>query len=542
MLLKETDVPQKRILVLATISGAANAFMLAMINMGADAASDPAKQLQSHYFVMFLVLFGLFYVGKKRLLVISNDLVENMLHHIRDRITQKIRRTNLTNIERLEHTEIHTRLTQETATLSQAGTVMVFSAQAVVMIFFTSLYIAYISLSAFFLIMVTISIGIAINYYKESATKAEVKKANDLLDRFFTLFQGALHGFKELKVNKKKSDAVFRELHDVSIQATERKIVAGNLFNENIMFAQVFWYALIMVIVFIMPQFTDAYANTIIKLTTAILFMYGPLEMVVNTMPLFAKANIAADYLYQLEEKLDQSHDIESRTTSLEKSLDFKHISLQNLHFSYRDTVGNAQFSVGPIDNSIQKGDIVFLIGGNGSGKSTFIRLLLGLYLPDQGKIELDGKIVENESVLDYRQLFSIVLSDFHLFHKLYGHDQVDEEKIHTLIEQMELSHKVQYIDGMFSDLNLSTGQKKRLALAIMLLENKPIVVLDEWAADQDPEFKKHFYEDIIQDFRAAGTTVIAVTHDDHYFHVADRIWKMEYGTLLDVSDQYHKA
>ena len=84
-----------------------------------------------------------------------------------------------------------------------------------------------------------------------------------------------------------------------------------------------------------------------------------------------------------------------------------------------------------------------------------------------------------------------------------------------------------------------SKGQSKRMSMIFALLEKKPILILDEWAADQDPHFRKYFYEELIPMFKAQGKTVVAVTHDDAYFHLANRIIKFDYGSIIkDVSIQ----
>ena len=94
----------------------------------------------------------------------------------------------------------------------------------------------------------------------------------------------------------------------------------------------------------------------------------------------------------------------------------------------------------------------------------------------------------------------------------------------------MQLSDKVRVVNDRWSTLELSTGQRKRLALVVSLLDHKPLLVFDELAADQDPEFRQFLYEELLPRLRSQGTTVIAATHDDRYFHVADKVIKMEYG------------
>ena len=126
-----------------------------------------------------------------------------------------------------------------------------------------------------------------------------------------------------------------------------------------------------------------------------------------------------------------------------------------------------------------------------------------------------------------------MILTDFHLFDRLYGLGEVNEDRVERLLEEMGISDKVRVENGVFSTLDLSTGQKKRLAIVVTLLEDREILVFDEVAADQDPQFRKYFYEKMLPRLREQGRTVVAVSHDDRYFHVGDRVVKMEYGAML---------
>jgi putative ATP-binding cassette transporter len=184
----------------------------------------------------------------------------------------------------------------------------------------------------------------------------------------------------------------------------------------------------------------------------------------------------------------------------------------------------------------IKKGEMVFIVGGNGSGKSTFLKMLTGLYYPSAGSVDLNHEPIDRSEYASYRELFSIIFTDFHLFDKLYGLSNIEDKQVKALLRLMQLEKKTQYRENEFTHLDLSTGQKKRLAFIAALLENKPIYILDELAADQDPQFRKYFYEVMLPDLKQQGKTIIAVTHDDHYFHVADRVLKMEYGQLVDYS------
>jgi putative ATP-binding cassette transporter len=161
------------------------------------------------------------------------------------------------------------------------------------------------------------------------------------------------------------------------------------------------------------------------------------------------------------------------------------------------------------------------------------MKTLTGLYLPQAGTISLDRTLVTPETAAWYRSHFSTVFTDYHLFDRLYGLQHVPPEEVNALLRLMQIDHKTSYTEGRFTTQDLSGGQRKRLALIVALLEDRPILVLDEWAADQDPPFRRFFYEQVLKDLKARGKTIIAVTHDDKYFNVADHVVKMEYGKFV---------
>jgi putative ATP-binding cassette transporter len=157
----------------------------------------------------------------------------------------------------------------------------------------------------------------------------------------------------------------------------------------------------------------------------------------------------------------------------------------------------------------------------------------MGLYEPGKGTIILDGKPVTRENRDDYRQYFSVVFFDFFLFEHLIGIGMKDPgDRIKRYLEELQLTHKVKVQDGRLSTIELSQGQRKRLALFNAYVEDRPIYIFDEWAADQDPQFKEVFYRDILAELKAAGKTVIVISHDDRYYHLADRIIKLDGGKV----------
>jgi putative ATP-binding cassette transporter len=208
-------------------------------------------------------------------------------------------------------------------------------------------------------------------------------------------------------------------------------------------------------------------------------------------------------------------------------------LELAGVEHTYYLEKENRSFTLGPISLSLNMGELVFLTGGNGSGKTTLAKLLMGLYIPELGEILVDGKSVTDESRDAYRQSFSAVFSDYFLFDSLLGVESAEVDKqAHAYLEELQLNHKVEIKDGVFSTTDLSAGQRKRLALLTAYMEDRPVYIFDEWAADQDPQFKETFYYQLLPELRSRGKLVIVISHDDRYYHVADRIIKLDYGKV----------
>jgi cyclic peptide transporter len=216
-----------------------------------------------------------------------------------------------------------------------------------------------------------------------------------------------------------------------------------------------------------------------------------------------------------------------------ESSSSWQRLELVGVTHAYRKEQDDSSFTLGPLNLTLTASQLVFIIGGNGSGKSTLAKLLTGLYLPEAGEIRLDGRLIDDANREWYRQHFSVVFSDFYLFERFLGLHQIDE-RVQEYLVKLQLEHKVKVEDGRLSTTNLSQGQRKRLALLTVYLEDRPIYLFDEWASDQDPIFKKTFYEQLLPELKAKGKTVLVISHDEQHFGVTDRIVKLDYGQVVE--------
>lgn len=263
-----------------------------------------------------------------------------------------------------------------------------------------------------------------------------------------------------------------------------------------------------------------------------LLYLMPFVQGILSTLPAFSQAESAIKNLEELTVELAQSSDVTESDTHI--SPQWRQVALEGVRYRYESA--DSSFEIGPVDFTLQPGETVFVTGGNGSGKTTLIKVLAGLYQPQGGTILVDGKAVSDVDQDTYRQRFSSVFFDFHLFDQLYGLSNIDEQAI-SYLKHLRLDHKVKIDGGKLSTINLSQGQKKRLALLTAYLEDRPIYIFDEWAADQDVEFREFFYYEIIPGLKRRNKTVVVITHDERYFHLADRVVKLEFGRVAEETD-----
>ncbi len=518
---------------MAMISGIANGILLALVNSGTESVLN--QDIEARLFLLYFAAFVLYLYTQKYALTQASIALEAAIRKVRVRIVNKIRHSELLFIEHLGgYGEIYTKLTQDSNVISQSIVMGVFSIQLMMVLIFSLLYIAWLSPFSFFVCIIVLGSGVLWRMTANKTAIQALKTANTKEALFFNMLNHILAGFKEIKINRRKSDDVFRQAETVSEETEQLKVTADIKFIDSLIAVRVSFFILLPILVFVLPVYSIVPADIILKIAVAALFIIAPVNLITTTEPMLARTNIALNNLYNLEAKLDNAVNLQSDSFIAAPPDEFQTITFSEVTFNYVDKYGKILFSISPASLKIQRGELLFIVGGNGSGKSTLLKLLTGLYYPATGSIYIDDKKTGRINYQSYRELFAIVFTDFYLFDRLYGLADIDGKHVEKLLKLTKLEQKTEYVDGKFSHLDLSTGQKKRLAFIGAVLEDKQIYVFDELAADQDPYFKRHFYEKILPDLKQQGKTVIAVTHDDHYFHVADRVVKMEYGELVD--------
>ncbi|NVZ10131.1 cyclic peptide export ABC transporter [Allochromatium humboldtianum] len=528
LLRQQSDIPNRTIVLVIGIAAISNVGVLAVIN---NAAQHAAEQVHSfRELALFILTLLIFVVSERAVLRTSTREVESILHRLRMRMMSRIRHADLLPLESIGRAQIDAGVAKETLVISQAAPVVIMGIQSAIVVFFVLLYLAWLSPWAFILAVGFLSIAVTVHFNKLKLVNAELHEALRQENRMFDAVSDILEGFKEIKMNAARSNELYTFLNQISESATTLKITTKTRQADHIIWTQAMFFLLVASIIFLLPQFSVSHNEVVLQATTTIVFLLGPLSMLVGSMPVMADANAAAENIDAMDRELERitrtPHPIRTGITR------FDQITLETLTFNYASNTGDTPFGIGPIELDIRSGEILFLTGGNGTGKSTLLKLIVGLYFPEKGSIRVDGIPITDTGYDDYRSLFSIVFSDYHLFQRLYGLSEVDSRRVDSLLQELGLAGKVSVLDGGFSTLDLSTGQRKRLALLVALLEDRPIMVFDEWAADQDPIFRKKFYEEMLPAWKSSGKTIVAATHDDRYFSVADRIVALENGRI----------
>jgi putative pyoverdin transport system ATP-binding/permease protein len=531
---EESKIPIRTVVFYSILSGLANAALLGTINQAANSVEDGVKNIDYYQLILFLIALVLFYVTKHYILLHSTNLVEKTTTRVRLRILDKLRHSDLNWLEQKGKAELYNRITVDIGSITNFAGGIINASQGAFMIVFAMLYIFYLSVPAFLITLTTTTLAMLIFLNGRKRIERELAEMNKMETKFFKVLNHVLDGFKEIKLHKGRNDGIYAHAEDISMDLESLKLRQGKRLAAGAMFSQVTWNLTLGAIVFIVPVFTETqFADEITKITAAILFIMNPMEQLGGALPAFNRANSAIIHIQQLEQEVDQQVGNEFGNRRYDRFSDFETIQLSGLQYSYSESGTGDTFSAGPFDFSIKKGELIYIIGGNGSGKSTFLKLLTGLYPATSGQILLDGQAIGSLNIYSYRELYSAIFTDFHLFDSLYGIPNLDENRVNDLLEKLQLGKKLNFRNGEFSTLNLSTGQRKRIGLISTILEDRPIYVFDEVAADQDPEFRRYFYEELVPEFQAQGKTVIMVTHDDKYFDRADRILKMDVGKIV---------
>jgi putative ATP-binding cassette transporter len=531
--LKRADQQQlRRMWLLTLVAGCANAGLIVVVTNVAETVAGAGRPGPLAW-AAFLGAFGVYYLANQFALIRSMTIIEDLLNRIRLDIADKMRKSELLIVDKLDRGRLYNLVAKETNHLSVTFPLIVDAVQQITLLLVALLYLLYLSPAAFLVFLATVGAGV-MGYriidgrYREILRLVERMQAK-MLDAILDI----IHGSKELRMNTRRSEAVAAAYRKKSIILERLLVRSVEHWVSLIMLGSVTMFAMLGVVAFAFPDYVAGHKATIFQLVPVLLFCMGTLGKTVAQSPMFMRAEVGLQSILAIDRELSEG----SSTTPddarkyARSYVDFSTISFNAIRFSYNARDPEA-YVVGPLNLSVRRGEVIFLVGGNGSGKSTALRMMTGLFPVQSGWIGVDEAPVAGKLVAGYRELFSSVFVDFHLFDRLYGLEDIDPVRVNRMIAEMGLANKVSFADGHFDRIHLSTGQRKRLALIAALVEDRPVCVFDEWSAEQDVHFRDYFYNVLIPRLRDEGRTVIATTHDEKYWKVADRVVKLDLGKI----------
>lgn len=520
-------------IVLGAVGGASVAGLLAVVNRGLYATQGDVATL----FLAFAGLCLLILIGSIGADISANYVGQRIIAELRKSLAAKILAAPIDQLEIYRTHRLIPVLTQDVDTISDFAFFFSSFFVSLIITLGCMVYLAVLSWPLFLITGLVIVLGSLAHAFARTRGVRGFNAARDSEDELQKHYRAIAEGAKELRLNRARRQRVYVE----QLQRTVDRISAVqvksiNLFVTARALGTMLFFVVIGVALTLRPSFwPDSPAAVSSGFVLVLLYMRGPIDQVIGILPSLGRAQVAMRRIADLSEQFSTPEQdlLAAPSTAPDGSGRIESIELRNVSYSFRAVPGSEPFVLGPIDLHVRRGEIVFIVGENGSGKTTLIKLLLGLYAPQSGTVLRDGRAVETQTRDDYRQLFTTIFSDYYLFEDLLQAGGMVPEVAERYLKRLEVAHKVSVENGVFTTTDLSTGQRKRLALMNAWLEERPVLVFDEWAADQDPAFRHIFYTELLPDLKRMGKTIIVISHDDRYFGVADHLVRLRHGKLL---------
>jgi putative ATP-binding cassette transporter len=519
-------------------AGAATVALLGTIN---GVLNQPGG-LAGGLLLTFIGLCGVALFGRMASDVSTNFVGQRLVAQVRKSLAQKILAAPIDALERYRTHRLMPVLSQDVDMISDVAFALSGMLISLAVALGCLSYLAYLSPPLFGLMLVALVIGITVQLMAQIRGEAGFWKAREQEDQLHKAYRAISEGAKELRMHRTRRTRMFSGQIERIVDTI--RVVNGRAINTYVI-ATAFGSALFFLLIALIlgwAAFQPTEPAVLSGFVLVLLFLKGPLDQIALLLPGVGRAKVAFQRIGDLSARFATPEPHLHLERASNGVILKNEIGMRGVRYAFDAPEGGEAFTLGPIDLKLRRGEMVFVVGDNGSGKTTLIKLLLGLYAPQSGDVLIDGSVVKPEGRDDYRQLFTTVFSDFYLFEELVAGEESEggagmevlPETALPYLERLEIAHKVSLKNGAFSTTDLSTGQRKRLALVHAYLEGRPVLVFDEWAADQDPTFRHLFYTELLPELRAKGHLLVVISHDDRYFHLADRVITMHAGKIAE--------
>lgn len=488
------------------------------------------------FFFFSVILFILFCRVMSETLLAQTSIDATV--GLRKKIYKRISQLPIQKLEQIGPSRLLTALNNDIGRITEGASVIPNILIASSTLFGMLAFLLYLRLEVFVFIICVIAFGAVTYRIPLLFGQRFMMKARNNFDGIQEGIKGLIYGAKELKLNQQKREAYLTEnLHEFEDKFSVAQKNGRLFLSLGLNYGTLISFYAIGMITYIMANYYAITQQNLLGIVMVLLYITAPIAAMINSMRGIIMARVAAKKLDALLEEMP----VEAIGGTGDE-IDCKQLRMKGVEYAYHGLKSeDSTFQLGPVDLTLHQGEVNFLVGGNGSGKTTLAKLLSFHYIPEQGQIYFNDQLVTNENRENFRQSASAIYSDFYLFTKLFGLSSHElDRRAEQGLKQLGLENKVTVKDGEFSSTNLSDGQKKRLALLVTYLEDRSIYIFDEWAADQDPEFKKIFYCSILPELKKLGKMIVVITHDDRYFHLADKLVKMESGKVVEVAYKEH--
>jgi putative pyoverdin transport system ATP-binding/permease protein len=511
-------------------SGVSNAALLALFNAALNGSRYSRATLVGAFVALCAFLPLTRYVSE----MLLTKLAQDALFDLRMRLSRQMLGAPLRHLEELGAHRLLAALTDDVPVITGTLVTVPLLCINVAVVVGGLVYLGMLNWVVLLAVLGAIVVGVVTYQLPVMKAMGHFGRVREESDALFASFRAMTGGAKELKLHGRRREAFLKQSLEQTGDNLRRYNVSGmRILTAAASWGQVLVFVVIGLVLFGLTSVQTLDTAALTGYTITLLYLMTPLQVIMGALPNLGRANVALNKVERLGLALTEKGTEPVAALAAGAPRDWRGLELVGVTHTYKREGESEDFTLGPINLSLRPGELVFLTGGNGSGKTTLAKLLVGLYTPESGEIRVNGRAVTEENREEYRQHFSVVFSDFHLFDKLLGMEGPGlDESVRDYLERLQLSHKVEVTDGKLSTLDLSQGQRKRLALLTAYLEDRPVYVFDEWAADQDPHFKQVFYYRLLPELKARNKAVVVISHDDHYYNVADRLIKLEYGQV----------
>ncbi|MCL6375843.1 multidrug ABC transporter permease/ATP-binding protein [Pectobacterium brasiliense] len=518
--------PFLAVILLSLLSAALGIGLIAFINLQLIETVNQSLSVLPQFLGLLLLLMGVTLVSQLALTTLGHHFV----YRLRGQFIKRILDTNIARIEQIGSAQLLASLSSDIRNITIAFVRLPELIQGIVLTIGSAAYLAWLSPKMLVVTSVWIAITLWGGFMLVSRVYRHLTQVREAEDRLQKDYETVINGRKELTLNRERAQKLYEDIYQANAQDYRQNVIRADTFHLSaVNWSNIMMLGVIGAVFFMANNLGWADTNVAATYSLTLLFLRTPMLQAVGALPTLLSAQVAFNKLKRFD-----LADYQEPFSAAVAPADWHTLELRDVVFRYDDS----GFEVGPINLVIKRGELVFLIGGNGSGKSTLAMLLTGLYIPVSGSLLLDNRPVTAETREDYQKLFSAIFTDFHLFGQMMGPQgtEPDTALVDSWLDRLNMRHKLTLENHQVMNLQLSQGQRKRVALLLAVAEQRDILLLDEWAADQDPQFRRVFYLELLPQLRALGKTIVAISHDDHYFEHADRLLEMHQGTLSELT------